>query len=92
VTSCSISPKRTCGAEGAEGPDAHHGLMVLIISVAAFGTSAISFWPYMMPGVITINEAAAPHSSLTFMFWGERLFVLPLMLVSTLISYRLFRG
>jgi cytochrome bd-type quinol oxidase subunit 2 len=46
--------------------------MVLIIFVAAFGTSAISFWPYMMPGVITINEAAAPHSSLTFMFWGER--------------------
>jgi cytochrome d ubiquinol oxidase subunit II len=66
--------------------------MVVIIFVAAFSTLAISFWPYMIPGVITINEAAAPRSSLTFMFWGEGLFVFPLMLVYTLISYSVFRG
>jgi hypothetical protein len=31
--------------------------------------------------VITIDQATAPHSSLAFMFWGEGLFVFPLMLL-----------
>jgi cytochrome bd-type quinol oxidase subunit 2 len=43
------------------------------IFLSAFGTLAISFWPYMVPFAITIDEAAAPHSSLAFMFWGEGL-------------------
>jgi cytochrome d ubiquinol oxidase subunit II len=66
--------------------------MVALIFVAAFGTLAISFWPHMIPFAITIDEAAAPHSSLAFMFWGEGLFVFPLMLLYTAISYRVFRG
>ena len=66
--------------------------MVALIFVAAFGTLAISFWPYMIPFSITIAEGAAPHSSLAFMFWGEGLFVFPLMLLYTLISYTVFRG
>jgi cytochrome d ubiquinol oxidase subunit II len=66
--------------------------MVALIFTAAFGTLAISFWPYMIPFSITIEEAAAPHSSLAFMFWGEGLFVLPLMLVYTAISYSVFKG
>ena len=66
--------------------------MVVLIFLSAFGTLAISFWPYMIPFVITIEEAAAPHSSLAFMFWGEGLFVFPLMLLYTAISYRVFRG
>jgi cytochrome d ubiquinol oxidase subunit II len=66
--------------------------MVALIFLAAFGTLAISFWPYMIPFVITIDEAAAPHSSLAFMFWGEGLFVFPLMLLYTAISFRVFRG
>ena len=66
--------------------------MVALIFVAAFGTLAISFWPYMIPFSITIEDAAAPHSSLAFMFWGEGLFVFPLMLVYTAISYTVFRG
>jgi cytochrome bd ubiquinol oxidase subunit II len=66
--------------------------MVALIFVAAFGTLAISFWPYMIPFTITIADAAAPHSSLAFMFWGEGLFVFPLMLVYTAISYSVFRG
>ena len=59
---------------------------------AAFGTLAISFWPYMIPFSITVEQAAAPHSSLAFMFWGEGLFVFPLMLLYTVISYTVFRG
>jgi cytochrome d ubiquinol oxidase subunit II len=66
--------------------------MVALIFAAAFGTLAISFWPYMIPFSITIEEAAAPHSSLAFMFWGEGLFVFPLMLLYTAISYTVFRG
>ena len=65
---------------------------VLVIFAAAFGTLAISFWPYMVPFSITIEEAAAPHSSLAFMFWGAGLFVFPLMLVYTVVSYAVFRG
>src|SRR5712671_5071793 len=66
--------------------------MVALIFAAAFGTLAISFWPYMIPFSITIEEAAAPHSSLAFMFWGAGVFVFPLMLLYTVISYTVFRG
>ena len=66
--------------------------MVAVIFTAAFGTLAISFWPYMIPFSITIEQAAAPHSSLAFMFWGAGLFVFPLMLLYTVISYSVFRG
>src|SRR6266481_5672085 len=38
--------------------------MVTLIFVSAFGTLALSFWPYLIPFVITIDEAAAPQSSL----------------------------
>jgi cytochrome d ubiquinol oxidase subunit II len=41
---------------------------VALIFVSAFGTLALSFWPYMIPFVITIDEAASPRSSLAFMF------------------------
>jgi cytochrome bd ubiquinol oxidase subunit II len=52
---------------------------------------ALSFWPYMIPSVIAIDQAAAPESSLAFMFWGG-VVVFPLMLLYTLVSYRVFRG
>ena len=66
--------------------------MVAVIFAAAFATLAISFWPYMIPFSITIDAAAAPHSSLAFMFWGAGLFVFPLMLLYTAINYSVFRG
>jgi cytochrome d ubiquinol oxidase subunit I len=66
--------------------------MVALIFLSAFGTLAISFWPYMIPFVVTVDEAAATHSSLAFMFWGEDLFIFPLMLVYTAVSYSVFRG
>jgi cytochrome d ubiquinol oxidase subunit II len=65
--------------------------MVALIFVSAFGTLALSFWPYIIPFVITIDEAAAPRSSLMFMFWGG-VVVFPLMLLYTLLSYSVFRG
>ena len=66
--------------------------MVAVVFMAAFGTLAISFWPYMIPFSVTVDDAAAPHSSLAFMFWGEGLFVFPLMLIYTVVSYSVFRG
>jgi cytochrome d ubiquinol oxidase subunit II len=66
--------------------------MVALVFVAAFGTLAISFWPYMIPFVVTIEEAASPPATLAFMFWGEGLFVFPLMLLYTVISLTVFKG
>jgi cytochrome bd ubiquinol oxidase subunit II len=66
--------------------------MVVLIFVATFATLAISFWPYIIPFTLTIHNAAAPQSSLAFMFWGEGLFVFPLLLLYSVISYSIFRG
>jgi cytochrome d ubiquinol oxidase subunit II len=66
--------------------------MVALMFAAAFGTLAISFWPYMVPFSITAEDAAAPQASLAFMFWGEGLFIFPLMLVYAAVSYAVFRG
>jgi cytochrome d ubiquinol oxidase subunit II len=66
--------------------------MTALIFLSAFGTLAISFWPFMIPFAVTIDQAAAPPSSLYFMFWGAGLFVLPLTLTYTGAVYRVFRG
>src|SRR6202020_2206687 len=66
--------------------------MVALIFTSAFGTLALSFWPYMIPFVVTVNQAAAPQSSLWFIFWGCGIVVFPLMLLYTVISYAVFRG
>ena len=66
--------------------------MVVLIFLAAFGTLAISFWPYIIPFTLTIDDAAAPIFSSAFMFWGEGLFVFPLLLLYTVVGYSVFRG
>ena len=73
----------------------HDGLpfiMVALIFATAFATLAFSFWPYMIPFSITIAEAAAPSSSLAFMFWFAGIIVFPLMLLYTAINLTVFRG
>jgi cytochrome d ubiquinol oxidase subunit II len=40
----------------------------LAVFAAAFGTLAVSFYPYMVPFSITIEQAAARHQSLAFLF------------------------
>jgi len=66
--------------------------MVALVFMSAFGTLALSFWPYMIPSVVTVDQAAAPQSSLVFMFWGCGVIVFPLMLIYTLVSYSVFKG
>ena len=50
------------------------------------------FWPYMIPYSITVGNAAAPEASLSFLFWGAGLFVLPVIAIYTIAVYWFFRG
>lgn len=72
--------------------DATPFAMTALIFVSAFATMAASFWPYMVPFSITIADAAAPPQSLTFMFWGAGVVVLPVILIYTAVVYWIFRG
>lgn len=63
-----------------------------LIFMAAFGTLACSFWPFMIPFSLTVEQAASPPASLSFIFWGAGLFVMPVTLIYTFVVYRLFRG
>jgi cytochrome d ubiquinol oxidase subunit II len=67
-------------------------LMGAAIFCAAFATLAISFLPFIIPFSVTIDQAVAPPSSLSFMFWGAGLFSLPLTLAYTLVVYVVFKG
>ena len=67
-------------------------IMMVFIFIAALGTFLASFWPYMIPFALTIDEAAAPPSSLRFMFWGAGLFVLPLITIYSAAVYKAFYG
>jgi cytochrome bd ubiquinol oxidase subunit II len=67
-------------------------IAALLIFAAAMGTLAVSFYPYMVPFAITTAQAAAPAASLSFMFWGAGVVVLPLTLAYTLVIYFVFKG
>jgi cytochrome d ubiquinol oxidase subunit II len=64
-------------------------------SLALFGLSmiglAVSIWPDVIPGRLTIWDAAAPHSSQAFMLVGA-VMLIPLILAYTAWSYWVFRG
>jgi cytochrome d ubiquinol oxidase subunit II len=51
----------------------------------------ISIWPDVIPGRVTIWQAASPHSSQAFMLVGA-LVLIPLILAYTAWSYWVFRG
>jgi cytochrome d ubiquinol oxidase subunit II len=67
-------------------------LMSASFFVAAFATLAVVFWPFMIPYAVTVGNAAAPEASLSFLFWGAGLFVLPVIGVYTALVYWMFRG
>jgi cytochrome d ubiquinol oxidase subunit II len=66
-------------------------LMVLFF-FSAFLTLGVMYWPYMVPYAITVADAAAPEASLSFLFWGAGLFVLPVIAIYTGAVYWIFRG
>jgi cytochrome bd ubiquinol oxidase subunit II len=52
---------------------------------------AISIWPHVIPGRLTIWQAAAPYSSQLFLLVGAAVLI-PLILAYTAWSYWVFRG
>ena len=65
---------------------AAHGVFVL-----SFIGIGISFYPYIVPAALTIEEAAAPDASLSFLLVGAVVLV-PIILAYTGYSYWVFRG
>ena len=63
-------------------------LALFALTLAGLG---ISIWPYVVPGRVTIWEAAAPHSSQAFMLVGSAILI-PMILAYTAWSYWVFRG
>jgi len=66
-------------------------LAALGLFVISFAGIGISFYPYIVPGALTIAEAAAPDESLSFLLVGA-LFLIPIILAYTAYAYWVFRG
>jgi cytochrome d ubiquinol oxidase subunit II len=66
-------------------------LSALGLFVLSFLGLGISFYPYIVPGALTIKEAAAPDASLGFLLVGA-LVLVPIILVYTGYAYWVFRG
>ena len=66
-------------------------LSALGLFVLSFAGIGISFYPYIVPGALTIEEAAAPDSSLSFLLVGAVVLV-PIILAYTGYAYWVFRG
>jgi cytochrome d ubiquinol oxidase subunit II len=66
--------------------------MTVAFFIASFLTLAVLFWPYMIPYQVTVADAAAPEKSLSFLFWGAGVFVLPVIMIYTAVVYWAFRG
>lgn len=66
-------------------------LMTVVIYVFCFCGFAFSFYPYVVPGELTIWQAASAPESLRFILYGA-LIVIPCILAYTVFSYRVFWG
>lgn len=66
-------------------------LAALGFFILSFAGLGISFYPYMIPGVLTIRDAAAPENSLKFLLVGAAA-LLPIILAYTGYAYWVFRG
>ncbi|MDT8279224.1 MAG: cytochrome d ubiquinol oxidase subunit II [Erythrobacter sp.] len=74
-----------------KGQDAVPFLMSLAIFLLGMAGLGVSMWPHVVPGSVTIWDAAAPYSSQVFMLVGVAI-TLPLILGYTAWSYWVFRG
>ena len=66
-------------------------LSALGLFVLSFAGIGISFYPYIVPGALTIAEAAAPDDSLAFLLVGA-VVLIPIILIYTGYAYWVFRG
>lgn len=65
-------------------------LCILIFTLSFLGL-ALSFYPFVVPGQITIWQAASAPESLRFILYGA-VIVIPSILAYTVFSYRVFWG
>ncbi|MBU3023644.1 cytochrome d ubiquinol oxidase subunit II [Aestuariibacter sp. A3R04] len=63
-------------------------LLVFVLCFAAFG---VSYYPYVVPGKLTIMDALADANSLRFLLVGT-VIVVPCILAYTAMVYRIFSG
>lgn len=73
------------------GRDLQPFLAALGMFLLCFAGLGISFYPYIIPGSLTIEGSAAPDSSLSFMLVGASVLI-PIILAYTGYSYWVFRG
>jgi len=66
-------------------------VMTTGVFILAFAGLAYSFFPMVVPGQLTVWEAAASPEALRVILWGCA-FSLPTILCYTVLSYYLFRG
>lgn len=63
----------------------------VIITLAALSAGTIGYYPYMIPGLITLTEAASSSKTLIFMLTSIGLLI-PVMLIYSGYQYFVFRG
>ncbi|KAF7764636.1 cytochrome d ubiquinol oxidase subunit II [Pseudoalteromonas citrea] len=66
-------------------------LISAVIFILCFFGLTYSFYPYIVPGQLTIFEAVAAPESLNFLLYGV-IVVVPTIILYTLFSYRVFWG
>jgi cytochrome d ubiquinol oxidase subunit II len=71
--------------------DAHPFLWALSLFLLSMIGLAVSMWPDVIPGRLSIWDAAAPYSSQLFMLVGASVLI-PIILLYTAWSYWVFRG
>jgi len=65
--------------------------LTLVLFLLSMAGLAVSVWPDVIPGRVTIWQAAAPYSSQLFMLVGAAVLV-PMILAYTFWAYWVFRG
>ncbi|MGS2721703.1 cytochrome d ubiquinol oxidase subunit II [Paraglaciecola aestuariivivens] len=66
-------------------------IIAMLVYLFCFCGLAFSFYPYIVPGQLTIYQAASAPKSLHFILYGA-IFVIPCILAYTIFSYRVFWG
>ncbi len=66
-------------------------ILSMLLFWLGFSGLAISVFPWLVPYAISIQEAASPVTTQTFMLWGFAIFI-PLNLIYTAHTYWVFRG
>ncbi|AXR07886.1 cytochrome d ubiquinol oxidase subunit II [Salinimonas sediminis] len=86
---CAVVLKRLPAAEG-RGEWLPFGIALLVF-VLCFGAFGVSYYPFVVPGELTIMDAVADANSLRFLLVGASI-VVPCILAYTFMVYRIFAG